>query len=102
LLYPPLLSTIATFSPKRWAGTFMGIFSISLALSSYFSGQLAHVIINKWMVNDVINASVFYLSYGRIAVGLLVVIVVVSLVFTRVQRWYQKQVKLLQLESFTN
>lgn len=90
-LYPPILTAVATFSPKRWAGTFMGGFSISLAMSSYFSGYLAKFISQTWNANVSGNASIFCLGYVRIAAGLSAVIIVTAFIFSYLRQWYYTQ-----------
>ena len=97
-LYPPILAAIATFSPKRWAGTFMGTFSISLALSSYFSGQLAKWITNAWTINIRGNESIFHLGYAKIALFLIGVSIVSIMIFSYLQQWYHEQRKLTSSE----
>jgi proton-dependent oligopeptide transporter, POT family len=94
-LYPPILTAIATFSPKRLAGTFMGAFSISLALSSYFSGQLANFITDRWVKGMKIE-SVLDLGYARISMLLMGVLFVSVMIFSYIQKWYHGQRILIQ------
>jgi POT family proton-dependent oligopeptide transporter len=94
-LYPPILTAIATFSPKRWAGTFMGIFSISLASSSFLAGQLANALAGKWVIRTVSATSILSLSYVRIALFLMITLAVSSLLFVCLQGWYKQQLTLI-------
>lgn len=93
-LYPPILMVVSSFSPRRWTGTFIGIFSISLALSSYFSGQVAKLIIQGWTINIQHETSVFYLRYARISLLLLGVSILSGMIFLCLSQWYRMQEKL--------
>lgn len=94
-LYPPILTAIATFSPKRLAGTFMGIFSISLALSSFLSGQLASTLSSAWGATNNAKISILSLSYAKISISLLVLSAFSVLVLLSVRHWYHRQLKLI-------
>ena len=98
LMYPPILSAIATFSPKRYAGTFMGLFSVALALASYFAGQLAKEITQGWVGLQQVG-SVMDLGYGRVSLGLMGLVVLVGVVFLAVRRWYGEQYKIVYSAS---
>ena len=94
-LYPPILTAIATFSPIRWAGTFMGIFSISLALSSFLSGKLASFLANTWTIKSVSTASILSLSYVKISMFLASVIIVCIVIFFYLSHWYKQELALI-------
>lgn len=90
ILYPPILTAIATFSPEKWAGTFMGVFSISVALSSFLSGQLAFHITKLWQKSP----SIFNLSYGYIAFFLSLLVILSTIVFSKIKPWYMQELKI--------
>jgi len=73
----------------------MGVFSISLALASYFSGQFAKMITDSFMISVQQNESVFQLVYGRVAMSLIGIAVISSVIFLYFSKWYHGQEKLV-------
>lgn len=98
-LYPPILNAIASFSPKRFSSTFMGIFSISLALASYFSGQIAKTITDSVIINIKQNTSVFHLIYAKVAMVLIGLAIVSMIIFCQLNKWYHEQEKLISCQD---
>lgn len=90
-LYPPILAAVANFSPKGWIGSVIGGFSIALAGSSYFAGVVANFLTNQWKQAFGWQDSVFNLSYVKIATCLVGLVIVSGLVFSLLQKWYQRQ-----------
>jgi dipeptide/tripeptide permease len=95
-LYPPILSNIAHFSPKRFAGTLMGMFSISLALASYFSGHFASIVSRYWINPIPSNKSIFKLAYADISFFLFGIFIISGIIFYFLRKWYNKQVLLIE------
>jgi POT family proton-dependent oligopeptide transporter len=94
-IYPPILAAIATYSPKRFSGTFMGLFSVSLALSSYFASLIAKLIVGKGAEN--IGVSILSLDYAKISLSLFCVTIITAICFLCIKKWYDKQQLLLEI-----
>jgi len=98
-LYPPILTVVSSFSPRKWAGTLMGGFSISLAFASYFSGKLAWLLTSRWMINTRQIESVFHLGYAKIVLLLIGISVLSIIMFSFLKKWYHLQINLLNSNS---
>jgi len=98
-LYPPILSAVSVFSPKKWLSTMMGGFSISLALSIYLSGKVANYVANQWTNLSVTHYSVLDLGYARISICLVGIALITLCVFLFLKKWYDQQEILLNTVS---